>query len=249
MGKKSIKNVPSKSIENDLFYQESIAKSNSSFSIDKIKLKPLKFKNTAQKELVDMIMEKQITIVKGCAGVGKSWISLHVGLDLVLSKDNNYDKLFIITPVTETDGERIGSLPGNLDLKLEPFVYQSYYIIDQLVGKGNRIKLVESGIIQILSYSFLRGITIDNSVLIAQEAQNATTLNIKTLLTRIGQNSKFVISGDVEQIDRHSHNIKQSGLWDAYERMKGIDSIGLFEFNKSHIVRNQIISEILNKYE
>ena len=127
-----------------------------------------------------------------------------------------------------------------------PYLYSTYYLIDKIIGKENRERLVTSDIIQPLALSFLRGVNIDNAILIEEEAQNMSKGGIKLLLSRIGFNSKFIISGDIEQSDKFK-NYKQSGLWIAYEKLKNIKGVGTLAFEKDEIIRNPIISKILDE--
>jgi len=207
----------------------------------------LKCKNQRQKEFVNMIDEKEITICVGESGVGKSYLSIAKALELLKDSSRGYDKIFIITPIVESE-DNLGYLKGSLEDKMDPYLYSIYYLIDKMVGEETRKKLVENEIISPLCISYLRGVNIDNAILISDETQNMTIKGIKTLLTRIGFNSKFILSGDINQIDRFK-NENDSGLKYAYENLVGIEGVGLFEFTKEDIVRNKIIGEILEKFK
>lgn len=207
----------------------------------------IKCKNERQKKYIKLIKDKEIVLCKGPAGVGKSFISVAQALDLLYKSNNKYEKIFIITPLVPSD-ESIGYLKGSLTEKMDPYLYSTYYIIDNLIGEYTRKKLVEDKIIVPLALGFIRGINLDNCIVLGEETQNMTINSMKTLLTRIGYNSKFIISGDIEQIDRFK-NKDSSGLKDAFERFQGIDRIGFMEFYKEDVVRNPIISDILEKYD
>lgn len=206
----------------------------------------IKCKNQHQKEFIKLIDEKEIILCSGPAGCGKSHLSIAKALEYIQTPDNGYDILYIITPAVEVE-EKLGSLPGDLDSKLEPFLFSTYYLIDKIIGKENRLKMVENGIIQALALGFLRGVNIDNAILIFEEAQNASHKQMKTLLTRIGYNSKFIISGDIKQIDRFK-STEESGLLDVMERFKTFNEIGQFHFLDGDSVRNDIINKLLNFY-
>jgi phosphate starvation-inducible PhoH-like protein len=120
--------------------------------------------------------------------------------------------------------------------------------LNKIIGKESREKLKEIEAVEVFALAYMRGMNIDNSILIFEEAQNCSPKQMKLLLTRIGYNSKFFISGDLEQTDRYK-DIKHSGLWDAIEKFRNIDDIGVFEFQDYDIVRNPLISKILTKYE
>jgi phosphate starvation-inducible PhoH-like protein len=206
-----------------------------------------KFLSDNQKDYYDLLMNNQITICSGPAGVGKSYISMKAAVDLLMDPNNSYEKLIIVRPAVEAE-EKLGSLPGNLEEKLDPYIFPSYYLLNKIIGKEAREKLKDSEIIEVFALAYMRGMNIDNSILIFEEAQNATPNQMKLLLTRIGFNSKFFISGDLEQTDRYKDK-KQSGLYDALQRFSGIDDIGVYDFRNAKNVRNPLISKILVKYD
>lgn len=206
----------------------------------------IKCKNEHQKQFLDMIDEHEIILCSGPAGCGKSHLSLAKSLKLIQTPNNGYDKLYIITPAVEVE-EKLGSLPGDLNSKLDPFLFSTYYLIDKIIGKDIREKMVEDGIIQPLALAFLRGVNIDNAVLVFEEAQNASVKQMKTLLTRIGFNAKLIISGDIKQIDRFKE-LSDSGLLDAMQRFKDFKEIGQFHFLEGDSVRNDIINKLLKFY-
>jgi phosphate starvation-inducible PhoH-like protein len=152
----------------------------------------------------------------------------------------------IVRPAVESE-EKLGSLPGTLEEKLDPYISPSYYLLNKLIGKENREKLIELELIEVQALAFIRGWNIDNTILIFEEAQNSTPNQMKLLLTRIGFNSKFFISGDLEQTDRYKDKT-QTGLLDAIKKFRDMDDIGIFEFDENDIVRNPLITKILKKY-
>jgi phosphate starvation-inducible PhoH-like protein len=172
---------------------------------------------------------------------------MKAAVDLLLDPANSYEKLVIVRPAVEAE-EKLGSLPGNVEEKLDPYIFPSYYLLNKIIGKEAREKLKEAEIIEVFALAYMRGMNIDNTILIFEEAQNSTPNQMKLLLTRIGYNSKFFISGDLEQTDRYKDK-KQSGLWDALQRFKSVDDVGVFEFSDKDIVRNPIISKLLKRYE
>jgi phosphate starvation-inducible PhoH-like protein len=206
-----------------------------------------KFLTENQKIYHDTLLNNQITICSGPAGVGKSFIAMKTAVDLLLDDGNGYDKIIIVRPAVEAE-EKLGALPGNLEEKLDPYIFPSYYLLNKIIGKEAREKLKDAEVIEVFALAYMRGMTIDNSILIFEEAQNATPKQMKLLLTRIGTNTKFFISGDIEQTDRYKDK-KHSGLYDALTRFKGINGIGIFEFGDKDGVRNPIITKILQKYE
>ena len=206
-----------------------------------------KFLTENQKIYYDILRTNQITICSGPAGVGKSYIAMKAAVDLLFDPNNAYEKIMIVRPAVEAE-EKLGSLPGDLGEKLDPYISPSYYLLNKLIGKENREKLIQSEFIEVQALAFIRGWNIDNTILIFEEAQNSTPNQMKLLLTRIGFNSKFFISGDLEQTDRYKDKT-HTGLWDAIKKFKDMDDIGVFEFNEKDIVRNPLITKILKRYE
>jgi len=206
-----------------------------------------KFLSDNQKDYYDILVSSQITICSGPAGVGKSYIAMKAAVDLLMDPTNTYEKIIIVRPAVEAE-EKLGSLPGNLEEKLDPYIFPSYYLLNKIIGKDAREKLKEAEIIEVFALAYMRGMNIDNSILIFEEAQNATPNQIKLLLTRIGYNSKFFISGDLEQTDRYKDK-KQSGLYDALQRFQNVNDIGIYDFRNAKNVRNPLIGKILERYD
>ena len=215
-------------------------------SISKKKTKE-KFLSESQKEYYNKLKEGQITICAGPAGVGKSYIAMKAAVDLLVDPSTPYEKIIIVRPAVEAE-EKLGSLPGNVEEKLDPYIFPTYYLLNKIIGKDAREKLKEIEVIEVFALAYMRGMNIDNSILIFEEAQNSTPNQMKLLLTRIGFNSKFFISGDLEQTDRYKDKT-HSGLYDAITRFKNVDTILSHEFSQGDVVRNPLITKILEKYE
>jgi phosphate starvation-inducible PhoH-like protein len=206
-----------------------------------------KFLTESQKEYWDVLDKNEITLCFGPAGVGKSYIAMKKAVDLLHDDDNKYEKIIIVRPAVEAE-EKLGSLPGGLEEKLDPYIFPSYYLLNKIIGKECREKLKDEGYIEVAALAYMRGWNVDNTILIFEEAQNATPAQMKLLLTRIGFNTKFFISGDLEQSDKFKDKTK-SGLYDAKVRLDGVKNIGVFEFGDKDIVRNPIIGQILKRYD
>ncbi len=204
-------------------------------------------KNNSQKEFLELIDNKEIIVCSGPAGVGKSMISILKALELLKDPNTDFYQIILCTPAVEAD-EKLGYLKGSLEEKMEPYIYSSVYLFEKAIGKNRVQSLIEREYIKVIPLAFMRGINIDNAIVIAEEFQNATPRQVKTLLTRIGYNSKFIISGDLEQSDRYK-DTKETGLYDALTRLSDIEEIGIFKFSESDIVRNKVISKILDKYK
>ena len=206
-----------------------------------------KFLSKHQEDYYNILKNNQITVASGPAGVGKSFIAMKAAVDLLVDANNSYEKIIIVRPAVEAE-EKLGSLPGNLEEKLDPYIFPSYYLLNKIIGKEAREELKKAEIIEVFALAYMRGMNIDNSILIFEEAQNSTPNQMKLLLTRIGYNSKFFISGDLEQTDRYKDK-KQSGLYDAIQKFSNVSDIGVYDFKDAKNVRNPLITKILSEYD
>jgi phosphate starvation-inducible PhoH-like protein len=206
-----------------------------------------KEKNQKQKDFYNLIEQKEIVICSGPAGVGKSYLTALKALELLSSPNNEFYKIIITTPAVEAD-EKLGFLPGDIMEKMAPYTYSTLYLFEKIIGKQSVQSLMESDIIQIMPLAYMRGINVDHSILIAEEFQNSTKRQMKTMLTRIGWKSKFIISGDLEQSDRYK-DTSETGLYDALKRMSNMSEVGIFRFEETDVVRNPVITKILESYK
>lgn len=215
----------------------------------KIKFRP---KTPKQQTLHSLIKKKEIVLTSGAAGTGKSYVTYSAALELL--QEDQYKQLIIIVPTVQSDLE-IGFLKGSLSEKLKPHADAHLYTISKILkdtpDPGKTLdKLLEKKLIQIDCVSFLRGKTIDNSIVCIEECQNLPKRAVKTILTRIGTNSKYIFLGDEEQIDNREiiKSKEKNGLSNAIDKFKDWDKIGIVEFNDPEdIVRNPLISEILER--
>lgn len=206
-----------------------------------------KFLSESQKIYYETLSSNQITICSGPAGVGKSYIAMKCAVDLLVDPETPYEKIIIVRPAVEAE-EKLGSLPGGVEEKLDPYIFPSYYLLNKIIGKESRERLKDVEAIEVFALAYMRGMNIDNSILIFEEAQNSTPNQMKLLLTRIGYNSKFFISGDLEQTDRYKDK-KQSGLYDAIQKFSNVSDIGVYDFRDAKNVRNPLITKILSEYD
>ena len=206
----------------------------------------LMYKNTAQKRFYETISKKDITFGIGPAGCGKTYLSVHRALRELGDKDSKIDGIVIVKPLVEAAGEKIGFLPGDVEEKTAPFMMSFYYNMEQIIGKQRLQILKESNTIQVIPLAFMRGITLANKFVILDEAQNATPEQIKMFVTRIGENSKYIITGDLEQSDIKKHN---SGLEDAIKRFAGVHGVGLASFKEKDVVRHSLVRRLLKRYK
>jgi len=205
----------------------------------------LQYKNPAQRRFYKTISSKDITFGIGPAGCGKTYLSVHRALRELGDKESKIDGIVIVKPLVEAAGEKIGYLPGDVEEKTAPFMMSFYYNMEQIIGKQRVDILKENNVIQVIPLAFMRGITLSNKFVILDEAQNATPEQIKMFVTRIGENSKYIITGDLEQSD-----IKKgtSGLEDAIKRFAGIHGVGLAQFKEKDVVRHSLVRRLLKRY-
>ena len=202
----------------------------------------VKCKTENQKKLINLIKEKEIVICAGLAGTGKTFLTCFQALDLLKKYPETYKKIVLIKSVTTLKSEEIGFLKGTLEEKMEPFIYSFVNNFEKIIGKVQTELLRKEHIIETLPIAYLRGINIDNSLVVIDEVQNISIENIRTILTRIGYNSKMIFLGDVKQID--SKNKKDSALRFLLDKFSHIDEIGTIELGTEDVVRNPLIKKI-----
>ena len=214
--------------------------------LSKLNFDELIYKNPAQRRFYKTISNKDITFGIGPAGCGKTYLSVHRALRELGDKQSKIDGIVIVKPLVEAAGEKIGFLPGDVEEKTAPFMMSFYYNMEQIIGKQRLQILKDSNTIQVIPLAFMRGITLANKFVILDEAQNATPEQIKMFVTRIGEHSKYIITGDLEQSDIKKHN---SGLEDAIKRFAGIHGVGLAQFKEKDVVRHSLVRRLLKRYK
>jgi len=200
-----------------------------------------------QGKLRESIRGNEITIVSGLPGTGKTYIACAEALKLIKSKPK-YKKILLVKSVTQLKGEELGHLPGDLNEKFDPYLGSFIDNFEKIIGESLTRKLRELGLINIQPLAFVRGRSIDNTIIVVDEAQNITLDNMRTLMTRIGDNSKMIILGDVKQKDLR--NKKDSSLEVIIDKFNHIDNFGCVELrNPEDVVRNPIIKVIEETFD
>jgi phosphate starvation-inducible PhoH-like protein len=201
-------------------------------------------KTYGQREYTDSIRNNQLTIAIGPAGTGKTYLA--VALAVVALKTKEVERLILTRPAVEA-GEKLGFLPGDMSEKVDPYLRPLYDALYDMLGSDGYIKYMERNMIEVAPLAFMRGRTLSNAFIILDEAQNTTPEQMKMFLTRIGKNSKCVVTGDLTQIDLPYG--RKSGLRDAAELLGDIEDIGIVSLTKRDVVRNDLVQRIVQAYE
>jgi len=206
--------------------------------------KTIRPKTQGQKDYVDIIENNVLTFGIGPAGTGKTYLAVAMAVKEFRSK--NVNRIIITRPAVEA-GENLGFLPGDLEMKIDPYLQPLYDALFSILGAKVFEKYRESGSIEVAPLAYMRGRTLDNAFIILDEAQNSTIEQMKMFLTRFGFGSKVVVNGDITQVDLKRH--QKSGLIHAVSILKDIEDIGIFEFTTSDIVRHKLVRDIIHRYE
>lgn len=201
-------------------------------------------KSINQKKYFDALQSSDIVFAVGAAGSGKTYLTVAYAMNLL--KKNKIKKIIITRPVVEA-GEKLGFLPGDLKEKIDPYLIPIYDAINDILGNEQAEKLIEKGIIEIAPLAYMRGRTLDNAFIILDEGQNTTENQMKMFLTRLGFNSKMVVTGDITQIDLNKNIV--SGLVHAVKILKDIKEIKFINFSTVDVMRHPLVSKIIEKYE
>lgn len=206
--------------------------------------KPIKAKTVGQQKYVDAIKNNTIVFGVGPAGTGKTFLA--VAMAVTALKQHNVAKIILTRPAVEA-GEKLGFLPGDLQQKIDPYLRPLYDALGEMLGQDSFQKNLERGTIEIAPLAYMRGRTLDDAYIILDEAQNTTPEQMKMFLTRLGNNSKAIVTGDLTQIDLPF--VKKSGLIEAVEILGDIDGISIFKFSHKDVVRHPLVQKIILAYE
>lgn len=206
--------------------------------------KPIKPKTVGQKKYCDMIRRNTITFGVGPAGTGKTYLA--VALAVTAFKQKQVQRIILTRPAVEA-GEKLGFLPGDLQNKVDPYLRPLYDALFEMFGQEAFARLSEHGAIEVAPLAYMRGRTLDDSFIILDEAQNTTREQMKMFLTRLGFNSKMVITGDITQIDLPE--AKKSGLIEALKVLRNVEDIAQNRFTEKDVVRHKLVQDIVKAYD
>ena len=206
--------------------------------------RPIKGRSENQQLLIDSFNKNDMIFAVGPAGTGKTYLS--IALAVKAMKEKNAKKIILSRPAVEA-GEKLGFLPGDMKDKIDPYLQPLYDALEDMIPAAKLQDMMDKHIIQIAPLAFMRGRTLSDAVVILGEAQNTTPAQIRMFLTRMGWNTKMIITGDMTQIDLPHE--QKSGLKEALQLLSGIEGISVVEFNKKDIVRHKLVTRIVNAYE
>ncbi len=204
----------------------------------------IKARTPNQQRLVEAVKQNDMVFAIGPAGTGKTYTA--VALAVRALKNKEIRRIILTRPAVEA-GENLGFLPGDLRDKLDPYLQPLYDALRDMIPQQKLLSYWEDNTIEIAPLAFMRGRTLDNAFVILDEAQNATAAQLKMFLTRMGRNAKFIITGDITQIDLPRH--QQSGLVQATQILKDIDGISVIELDNSDVIRHRLVTRIIKAYE
>jgi phosphate starvation-inducible PhoH-like protein len=206
--------------------------------------RPIKARTPNQQQLIDAYNQNDMVFAVGPAGTGKTYLSIALAVKAL--KDKTAKKIILSRPAVEA-GEKLGFLPGDMKEKIDPYLQPLYDALEDMLPQVKLQDMMEKHVIQIAPLAFMRGRTLSDAVVILDEAQNTTPAQIRMFLTRMGWNTKMVITGDMTQIDLPKS--QKSGLVEALDILRGVEGIGIVELNRKDIVRHKLVTRIVNAYE
>ena len=206
--------------------------------------RPIKPRTENQQQLVDAFFNNDMTFAVGPAGTGKTYLSIALAVKAL--KEKTIKKIILSRPAVEA-GEKLGFLPGDMKDKIDPYLQPLYAALEDMLPQAKLQEMMEKHVIQIAPLAFMRGRTLSDAVVILDEAQNTTCAQIRMFLTRMGWNTKMIITGDMTQIDLPRE--QKSGLKEALGILTGIEGIGVVELTRKDIVRHKLVTRIVNAYE
>ena len=210
----------------------------------KIRKKSIVPRNLSQRRFLDLILRNDLVFGIGPAGTGKTFLAMIVALEALLKGE--VQRIVLARPAVEA-GEALGFLPGDLEEKLLPYLRPLYDAMDEVLGPMEARKLIETGVVEIAPLAYMRGRTLSKCFALLDEAQNTTSSQMMMFLTRLGEGSKMVVTGDVTQIDLPVR--QESGLVEAHKTLRKVDGIHFHEFDHRDVVRHPLVSKIISGYQ
>ncbi len=205
--------------------------------------RPIKSRSANQQRLIDAFGKDDMTFAVGPAGTGKTYLSIALAVKAL--KEKQVKRLILSRPAVEA-GEKLGFLPGDMKDKIDPYLQPLYDALEDMIPAAKLQDMMEKRIIQIAPLAFMRGRTLNDAVVILDEAQNTTTAQIKMFLTRMGWNTKMIVTGDLTQIDLPRNT--RSGLGEALKILQGVEGISVIHLDQGDIVRHKLVTRIVNAF-
>ena len=211
--------------------------------------RPIKPKTIGQKKYIESVLKNTITIGVGPAGTGKTYLA--VAAAVAAFRERKVNRIILTRPAVEA-GEKLGFLPGDLKEKLDPYLQPLYDALNDMIPAAKLQKYIDEGTVQIAPLAYMRGRTLDNAFVILDEAQNTTLSQLKMFLTRMGRNAKFIVTGDITQIDlpaQGEDSTSRSGLVHALHVLKGVKGVAFRHFTSADVVRHPLVGRIVQAYD
>jgi phosphate starvation-inducible PhoH-like protein len=206
-------------------------------------------KTDGQAHYIKCIEDSDIIVCDGKAGTGKTLIAVGMAIKLLKDYPETYNRIIMVRPAVSVQGEDLGFLPGGIDEKMHPFMIPMLDSMRYFLDEGAIQSMMGAGSVEIIPVAFIRGRTLNNTVVIFDEAQNSTPLQMKTFLTRMGFNTKAIVEGDISQSDLGGEAKHHNGLQDAMKRLDGVEGVSVVRLTADDVVRSPIVARILKRYD
>lgn len=206
--------------------------------------RPIRSKTLGQRAYVEAVRKHELTLAVGPAGTGKTYLAM--AMSVVALKAKEVERIVLTRPAVEA-GEKLGFLPGDMTQKVDPYLRPLYDALHELMGADSYLRLAERGTVEVAPLAFMRGRTLSDAFIILDEAQNATSEQMKMFLTRLGANSRCIVTGDVSQTDLPKD--KKSGLVEAVNVLRNVEGVAIVELTARDVVRHELVQRIVQAYE
>ena len=206
--------------------------------------RPIRSKTLGQRAYVEAVRKHELTLAVGPAGTGKTYLAMAMAVVAIKAKE--VERIVLTRPAVEA-GEKLGFLPGDMTQKVDPYLRPLYDALHELMGADSYLRLAERGTVEVAPLAFMRGRTLSDAFIILDEAQNATSEQMKMFLTRLGANSRCIVTGDVSQTDLPKD--KKSGLVEAVNVLRNVEGVAIVELTARDVVRHELVQRIVQAYE